>query len=127
VAKEKKEEAVPDYTNYPKLKKGDFADMVREQGEVSSMMSSLKVRHKELGDALTAAMIVAKAKKVMVDSFRITCSGGRNSQIDGARLLARGVASDVIVACTVIKTYNYVVVKDTSGADATGALVSDEE
>jgi len=91
------------------------------------MMSSLKARHKELGDILTAAMVVAKVKKVMVDNFRITCSDGHNSQIDGSKLLAKGVSSDVIVACTVIKTYSYVVVKDTSGADATGALVSDGE
>lgn len=118
----KKEEVVPEYTKYPKLVKGEFVALVKEQAEINEMMGTLKSRHKEIGESLTALMIAAKAAKVMVGKLRATRSTGKNSRIDGQQLLSKGVSSDVIVACTVTQTYEYTVVKDTSESDAGGLV-----
>ena len=104
-------EPVVDYKDIKAKLPKAFAALVKEQGEINADIKVLKDRHGELGEILCAGMIAAKAKKVAVGDFVITQSTGHSSKIDGQKLLQHGVASDVIVACTVTGSYEYVSVK----------------
>jgi hypothetical protein len=95
----------------------NFKDLVEERREITSMIKTLKERGEEIGEILCSAMIVAGQKKLAVGSLNITLAQGRNSRIDGKKLLEKGVSSDVIVYATVSTTYDYVTITGTAGED----------
>lgn len=108
-----------DFAKIPKLAKwkykdGDdtlmFAQAVREYRECNAMEATIKARKKEISEALVAAMIVSGQKRAGVDDVPVTLARGKNSKIDAMLLLQKGVDSDTINECTVIKEYDYVTV-----------------
>ncbi len=94
-----------------------FPALVKEQAEIKAMIKTLETRADDIKDQLAPMMIVAKTKYIQVDDHRATLCHGKNARIDGSRLLNKGVSSDVIVASTIIKEYDYVLVTVEKGED----------
>src|SRR5512146_3171103 len=103
------------WTDFPVLLEMEFGDKVDRYAEIVDTITALEAEKKLLSADIEAALIVAEQRRVEIDDDHVMedCNGGTASRIDAKLLASKGVAADVITACTVPgKKYTYVQLVD---------------
>lgn len=106
-----------EYDQIKSLRKTNFRNLVLQRDRARADKKSSIDAVKALDEQLLPLVRDAGEKRILVDDIRLTLCKGRSVVIDKKKLLLAGVDIDVILACTVVKEYDYIQTKPVAEGD----------
>lgn len=103
------------YTDYTEIDTlpDHFAATVKRLAASKAQLKALEAEVKAMAEDLLAEMatLAEDYPRIQVDNVRLTRAKGSNTRIDPKILLSKGVPAPIIAEATIVKPYEYVLVR----------------